>query len=67
MKKTKELLVDGLQIIAIGVLVAAGFRLAEWVIPEPEVKVIVCMADDVDRVEACESLSDLVKTRGVTH
>lgn len=61
MEKMKKILADGLQIIAIGVLVAVGLRLAEWVIPEPEVKVIVCMGDDVNKVEACQSLSDLVK------
>lgn len=61
MKKAKELLAVGLQLIAIGALVMGGMRLAEWVIPEPEVKVIVCLADDVDRIETCESLSDLVK------
>lgn len=61
MEKAKELLVSGLQLIGIGLLVAGGMRLAEWVIPEPEVKVIVCMADEVDRIETCQSLSDLVK------
>jgi hypothetical protein len=61
MGKTKELLADALKMIALGALVMVGMRVAEWVIPAPEVMVIVCMGDEVSKIDTCQSLNDLVK------
>ena len=46
MGKMKELALDGLKILALGVLVGTGVRAAEWAIPAPEMRVIVCTMDD---------------------
>lgn len=61
MEKMKELAIDGLKILALGVLVGTGVRAAEWAIPAPEIRVIVCTMDDFDHVEICTSAAELLK------
>ncbi len=61
MGKLKELSIDGLKIFALGVLVGTGVRAAEWAIPAPETRVIVCTVDDFDHVETCTSAAELLK------
>jgi hypothetical protein len=61
MGKLKELAIDGLKILTLGVLVGAGVRAAEWAIPAPEMRVIVCTIDDFDHVETCTSAAELLK------
>lgn len=51
-----------LQMLAVGVIVVIGMRAAEWLIPAPEMRVIICMADDVGTVEACASAAELLKS-----
>lgn len=57
----KELAIDALKILALGVLVGTGVRLAEWAIPAPELRVIVCTMDDFDHVKTCTSAAELLK------
>ena len=61
MGKMKELALDGLKILALGVLVGTGVRVAEWVISAPEMRVIVCTMNDFDHVETCTSAAELLK------
>ena len=61
MGKMKELALDGLKILALGVLVGTGVRADEWAIPAPEMRVIVCTMDDFDHVETCTSAAELLK------
>ena len=61
MRNLKELAIDGLRILALGVLAGTGVRAVEWAIPAPEMRVIVCTMDDFDRVETCTSAAELLK------
>jgi hypothetical protein len=51
-----------LAVLAIGVVAGSGIRAAEWAIPKPETRVIVCMADDLDKI-ACKSLTDMLPAK----
>ena len=57
----KELAINALKIVVLGVLAGTGVRAAEWVIPAPEMRVIVCTMDDFDHVETRTSAADLLK------
>lgn len=50
----------GLVPIAAGVLLGVGFRLAEYLIPPPEVRVVVCTYSDSGKVELCKSAFELL-------
>ena len=60
MEKAKALATAALTAIALGALVGTGIRAAEWVIPAPEMRVIVCTIDDFDHVETCTSAAKLL-------
>lgn len=60
-EKAKELALDALKIVALGVLVGTGVRAAEWAIPAPEMRIVVCTMDDFDKVETCTSAAELLK------
>lgn len=51
---------DVLKLMAFGAIVIIGVRAAEWIIPAPETRVIVCMAEDMDKVDTCVDLKELV-------
>lgn len=55
-----EKIKDVLYFLLIGVVLGTGFRIAQWVIPEPEVRVIVCTVNDFDHVETCTRAADLL-------
>ena len=61
MEKMKELGAVALKILALGALVGTGVRAAEWAIPAPEMRVIVCTINDFDRVETCTSAAELLR------
>lgn len=61
MEKLKELGIDALKIFALGVVLGTGVKAAEWTIPAPELRVIVCTMDDFDRVKTCTSAAELLK------
>lgn len=61
MDKLKEFGIDALKILALGVMGGIGVRAAEWTIPAPELRVIVCTVDDFDHVETCTSAAELLK------
>lgn len=50
-------------ILAIGAIAGAGMRLAEWAIPKPESRVVICWANELDQVEICRSLQELKAKR----
>lgn len=64
MEKAKELAIVALKIMALGVLVGTGVRAAEWAIPAPEMRVVVCTMNDFDKVETCTSAAKLLKKHG---
>ena len=64
MGKLKAIVIDLLRIVAFGVLIGSGMRAAEWAIPAPETRVIVCTIDDFDQVETCTSAAELLKKHG---
>ena len=61
---TMENIIIFIKLIALGVIVMAGVRIAEWLIPAPEMKIVICLASDIGEVEICNSLADLRKKHG---
>lgn len=59
----KETIKSVLTIIAAGSLIVVGFRIAEWVIPAPDTRVVICFANELDQVEICKPASELLKKR----
>lgn len=57
----KDRLIAIAQIIGIGALVVAGMRAADWVIPKPESRVVMCFANELDQVEICRNLKELME------
>lgn len=49
--------------VIVGVFLGIGFRGTMWLIPAPETRVLVCMADDLRHVKSCETLADLIDKR----
>jgi hypothetical protein len=47
--------------VMLGALVVVGMRAAEWLIPKPETRLIVCLAEDVDKSRACRTLDELMR------
>jgi hypothetical protein len=47
--------------VAVGALVVVGMRAAEWLIPKPETRLIVCFAEDVDNSRTCKTLDELIR------
>lgn len=60
----KELAKEAIQIFGLGLLIAAGVRIGEWVIPAPETRLVVCFANELDQVEICKPASELLKKKG---
>lgn len=46
-------------LFAAGAIAGVGIRAAEWAIPKPETRVMVCFA--ADTIETCKSLSTLLE------
>lgn len=59
-----ELIKNVLKLMAIGAIVIVGVRVAEWLIPAPEMRIIVCMGEDIKKVDTCVSLKELVAKHG---
>jgi hypothetical protein len=57
----KEVIIKYLLLILIGGLVVVGMRIAEWIIPQPEMRVIICTANDTMKIDTCKSAADLLK------
>lgn len=60
-EKIKEAVLACGYFIVIGALVMAGMRVAEWLIPKPEAKVLFCMAADIDNASACKTLAEMMR------
>ena len=45
----------------LGALVACGMRAAEWLIPKPEARIVVCMA--TDDAPICKRLDEVITGR----
>ncbi len=52
------------QIIGMGILVMIGIRAAEWFIPAPEQRIVICFANELDQVEICKELNEIIKQLG---
>lgn len=50
---------NGLVLLVVGVLVGAGIRLADWVIPAPDTRIVVCTED---RLPECRTLNEIRKS-----
>lgn len=57
----KERLIAIAQIIGIGALIVAGMRAAEWVIPQPEERVLICFANELDQVQICRTIKEILE------
>lgn len=58
-----ELATTALKVVMLGMLIGAGARAAEWAIPAPSMRVIICTLDDVGRVDTCKTAAELLKAR----
>lgn len=56
--------IECLKILAGGALIGVGVRAAEWSIPAPEMRVVVCTMSDVGHVETCANVAELLKSAG---
>jgi len=58
--------VKAVQVVAlyvfIGVCAGLGMRAVEWLIPQPEARVIVCMADDTTDKAICMPLREFARS-----
>lgn len=41
---------------AVGAAIMLGITAVKYLLPVPEVKVVVCMANELDKIEACKIL-----------
>ena len=57
-------LLNAVTLIACGLLVGAGIRAGEWLIPAPDTRVIICFADELDQLTFCAPTSALTKVKG---
>lgn len=63
MKVIKEGLINAGLLVLVGMLIMGGIRAAEWLIPAPEERIVVCMAMDLpDHVE-CRALDKLMRAK----
>ena len=53
---TKEIV----KLLLIGAIIVAGMRAAEWLIPEPESRVLICFPSDTEKFRGCRSLADMI-------
>ena len=49
--------------IAVGMLVGIGIRAGEWLIPKPELRVLICQADQPSKVVACKRLDEMLAAK----
>lgn len=47
-------------LLLIGMVIATGMRVAEWLIPKPETRVVVCFANEIGQVEICKNLEKML-------
>lgn len=55
----KKLAVDCVGLVILGGLIGVGLRLAEWTIPAPEMRVVICAAGKDDTIQTCKDLNEL--------
>lgn len=60
----KEKLKAAMTVVLLGILVIVGVRIAEWTIPAPEMRIVVCFANELDQVEICKPADELLKRKG---
>ena len=53
----------GCILIGVGLLVGIGIRAGEWLIPRPDVRVLVCQANQSSKIEACKRLDEMLKAK----
>lgn len=49
--------------LTLGATVMAGMRAVEWLIPKPEIRLMVCMYDELDKLE-CKTAAELMQKAG---
>jgi len=63
----KDLKYALLTVIAAGAMFVVGGRIAEWVIPKPETRILVCFHSDLRDGTVCRSLKDIIDAQQKTH
>lgn len=48
--------------LVLGLAAGAGIRAAEWLIPKPETRFVICMAYDMDK-PVCEDLDKIINKK----
>lgn len=57
--------IKGAALIAVGALLLTGIRLAEWTIPRPDTRIVVCLASDIGEIDECTQLSELMQQSSI--
>lgn len=55
----REIGIKAAAFAGIGFALLVGIRAAEWLIPSPDTRIVVCFASDIGKVETCSYLSEL--------
>ncbi len=58
-RKFLALGIRALSWVIIGGLVMTGMRIVEWLIPEPDTRLVICSADSAGQLEVCRTLAEL--------
>ncbi len=53
----------GCILIGVGFLVGVGIRAGEWLIPKPELRVLICQANQASKVAACKRLDEMLAAK----
>lgn len=61
----KEVLRDAAWLIGAGILIVTGFRVGELIFRPPETRIVICFANELDQVEICKPVSELLKKKGI--
>lgn len=61
-EKLESGLISLVAYMVIGAAIMVGIRAAEWLIPQPETRVIICTYDDMGETE-CKAAADLMRAK----
>ena len=53
----------GCILIGVGFLAGVGIRAGEWLIPKPEMRVLICQAGAANKAEACQRMDEMLKAK----
>ena len=58
----EKALQTGIGLVVVGLLIGLGIRLAEWAVPQPSVRVMICTPADYSIHEECRAAGKAKRT-----